>query len=275
LLALAGTGAVAILTAAGHIHDAAALQGFTGLADPRLERLAKLVGHSVDLAPYAATAALAVAVAAWRGRPRVALAIAAIAVLAPATGELLKPLVGHFRGVQQIADHRIPSASWPSGHATAAMTLAACAVMSAPRRLRVLVAALGGALAVAVSYSILMLAWHLPSDVLGGFLVAAMWALLAIALLRAADARWPARDGRRAVARMGRALATPRLSGPRLPARAGVAAGLGAGSTAAVAGLLHFQRDAPAASATFYASALAIAALPVILSAVLAVASRR
>jgi len=276
LLALAATAAIPMLSAVGHVHDAAALQGFTGLFDPRLAWLANLAGHSVDLAPYAATAVVAVAVATWRGRPRVALAIAAIAVLAPATSELLKPLVGHFRGPQEVGDHVIPSASWPSGHATAAMTLALVAVMSVPRQLRLLVGALGVALTVAVSYSILILAWHLPSDVLGGFLLAATWALLAIASLRAADARWPARSGRRAAARMSRALAAPRRWGRRPLALAGIAAALGATLALALAlALSHLQHDAQATSATFYASALTIAALPAILSAVLALAFRR
>ena len=63
-------------------------------------------------------------------------------------------------------------ASWPSGHATAAMSFALCAVLAAPARLRPLVAAVGAAFAVAVCYSFLALAWHYPSDVLGGFLVA-------------------------------------------------------------------------------------------------------
>jgi len=39
----------------------------------------------------------------------------------------------------------------------------------------------------------LILAWHMPSDVLGGYLVAALWTALAVAALRAADRRWPAR----------------------------------------------------------------------------------
>src|SRR5918911_585475 len=67
--------------------------------------------------------------------------------------------------------------------ATAAMTLALCGVMVTPPRLRPSAAALGGGFAVAVSYSILMLAWHFPSDVLGGFLVAALWTLLAVTAL--------------------------------------------------------------------------------------------
>jgi membrane-associated phospholipid phosphatase len=38
-----------------------------------------------------------------------------------------------------------------------------------------------------------MLAWHMPSDVLGGYLVASLWMALAVAALRGADRRWPPR----------------------------------------------------------------------------------
>ena len=50
-------------------------------------------------------------------------------------------------------------------------------------------AALGAAFAVAVSYSFLTLEWHYPSDVFGGFLIAAIWTLLGVAAVSAADAR--------------------------------------------------------------------------------------
>ena len=40
---------------------------------------------------------------------------------------------------------------------------------------------LGALFAAAVGFSLLMLAWHLPSDVLGGYLVATLWAALAVA----------------------------------------------------------------------------------------------
>ena len=59
-------------------------------------------------------------------------------------------------------------------------------------------AALGAAFAVAVSYSFLTLGWHYPSDVLGGFLVAAIWTLLGsprcsvFALTRRGRAPWRA-----------------------------------------------------------------------------------
>ena len=75
-------------------------------------------------------------------------------------------------------------ASWPSGHSTAAAALVLCAVLVSPARLRPLVAALGGMFALAVGCSLLILAWHMPSDVLGGYLLAALWVALAVAGLR-------------------------------------------------------------------------------------------
>ena len=45
------------------------------------------------------------------------------------------------------------------------------------------------AFAIAVSYSFLELAWHYPSDVLGGFLVAGTWTLLGVAGLSIYEAR--------------------------------------------------------------------------------------
>jgi hypothetical protein len=70
------------------------------------------------------------------------------------------------------------------------MALALCAVLAVPPRLRPAVAAMGAAFAVAVSYSFLTLSWHYPSDVFGGFLVAAVWTLLGVALLFALRARF-------------------------------------------------------------------------------------
>ena len=67
------------------------------------------------------------------------------------------------------------------------------ALLVTPRRLRPLVAVIGALFVIAVSVSLLILAWHMPSDVLGGYLVATLWAALAVAALRALDRRWPAR----------------------------------------------------------------------------------
>ncbi len=48
------------------------------------------------------------------------------------------------------------------------------------------------AFAIAVCYSFLTLAWHFPSDVLGGFEIAAVWALLGVAVLGWLEQRRPA-----------------------------------------------------------------------------------
>jgi hypothetical protein len=76
------------------------------------------------------------------------------------------------------------------------MSLALCMVIAVPPRWRPRVAAAMAAFSVAVCYSFLELEWHYPSDVLGGFLVAATWTLLAAAALDLVDARWPRRWGR-------------------------------------------------------------------------------
>ena len=88
---------------------------------------------------------------------------------------------------------QIDATSWPSGHSTAAMTLALCAVLVAPPALRAATALLGGAFAVGVGYAVLVLGWHFPSDVLGGFLVAGLWTSLAVAVLHRVEAPEPAR----------------------------------------------------------------------------------
>ncbi len=107
--------------------------------------------------------------------------------LAPLSAETLKPLLAHPHA--RIGVSEITAASWPSGHATAATALVLCAILVAPRRLRALVAALGAIFAAAVGVSLLILAWHLPSDVLGGYFLGALWMALALAGLRTADAR--------------------------------------------------------------------------------------
>ncbi len=109
--------------------------------------------------------------------------------LAPLTAETLKPLLAHPHA--RIYGSEITAASWPSGHATAATALALCAVLVAPRRLRPTVAVLGAMFATGVGFSLLLLAWHLPSDVIGGYLVGTLWMALAVAGLRAAEARSP------------------------------------------------------------------------------------
>jgi membrane-associated phospholipid phosphatase len=61
--------------------------------------------------------------------------------------------------------------------------------------MRPVVAIVGAAFAIAVGCALLILAAHMPSDVLGGYLVAILWTALAVAGLRAAERRWPSGRG--------------------------------------------------------------------------------
>jgi membrane-associated phospholipid phosphatase len=171
--------------------DASILRGFADLHRPAVNHLTNLIASLCDPKPYVFLAAIPILVALARRRPRAAGALAVIMLGANETTQLLKPLLAepHMTSIPGVPP--IVAASFPSGHATAAMSLALCSVIAVPARWRPRVAAAMAAFAVAVCYSFLELAWHYPSDVLGGFLVAAVWTLLGGAVLDYADARWP------------------------------------------------------------------------------------
>ena len=188
----------AIHLAAVQHADFSVLAGFGHLGrHPRVSSIATAVAGLCDPEPFVYLCAIPVVVAILRGRVWLTLAIVAILLGASVTTELLKPLLDVHRA------YALPGApssgSWPSGHATAAMSLALCCILAAPSRFRPALAVIGAAFAVGVSYSFLTLEWHYPTDVLGGFLVAGIWALLGMAAVwtayghRPADARSRAR----------------------------------------------------------------------------------
>jgi membrane-associated phospholipid phosphatase len=176
---------VAALVPAAHVRDAVALHDFTLLSRPHVDMVANFLLDLLEPALFTLWAIALIAFALARGRPRVALAVACVMGLAPLTAETLKPLLAHSHA--HLGYAYIDPASWPSGHATAAVALVLCAVLVAPMWLRPAVAALGGVFAVAVGCSLLILAWHMPSDVLGGYLVASLWMALAVSALRVTD----------------------------------------------------------------------------------------
>jgi membrane-associated phospholipid phosphatase len=192
LAGLVATGVAALAWPLGRSHDVEALNGIVALNHGRAAVLAQGVVHLGDPEPYAIFGAGLVVIALLRGRRRLAIALPVVLFGAAMTSEILKPLLATpARDSATWMDSQIGIASWPSGHATAALTLALCAVLVAPRRLRPAVAFVGAIFAAAVAYAILILAWHFPSDVLGGYLVATTWVLLAVAALLYAERRRP------------------------------------------------------------------------------------
>ena len=177
------TGLLALLFPIAQVRDQATLQGFTELDRPRLAPWLDQVAHLADPVPYALLGAACAIVALVRGRPHVALAVPVILVGAELTTQALKQLLAQPRVADWLGEAQIADASWPSGHATAAMAIALCAVLVAPARWRPIVAAVGGLFAIGVAYAILALSWHFPSDIVGGYLSALTWTLGGVAVL--------------------------------------------------------------------------------------------
>ena len=177
----------------GEALDEAGFNGFVGLHGG-MER--ELVWRLTEFgnAPQVALITLVLAaVCLLRGRPRSAVAVIGLTAATSVSSQLLKLLLAHPRNPSSISYTLGPEAL-PSGHATAAMSLAMAGVLAAPRRARVAAAVIGSALALGVGASVIVVAWHFPSDVIAGYLLATGWALTFVALLYEADRRYPATE---------------------------------------------------------------------------------
>jgi len=241
---------------------------FVALQDHgRITWIAHHVVRLFDPNPYVYLVLVPLVVALLRRRPRVVIAVGVIVLGANITTELLKHLITTPRAGSLFAGgvSWLPGGSWPSGHSTAAMSLVLASVLAAPARLRPAVAALGAVLSVAVGYSLLATGVHYPSDVLGGFLVAAMWTLGTVAALLAAE-RWRP---------------SPRASSGQVSVRAALGApGAVLLGALVLAGLLAVVRPHDVfsyarAHEAFVAGAAGIAALSLALSTAVLLSARR
>jgi membrane-associated phospholipid phosphatase len=187
--------ALAYLWDGGRSLDARAFRGFLDVNDYgsySVVRIATL-GDPFEVGVMAlALAAIALA----RGRPRLAVAVIVLLAATSVSSQVLKALLEYPRYTGTMDGPNPSPAAFPSGHATAAMSIALAGVLVAPPRARLLAAILGLAFALAVSFSIVTLGWHFSSDVVGGFLVATFWALVVAGGLLAINERWPERTGR-------------------------------------------------------------------------------
>lgn len=185
---------------AGRFADAAALSGFEGVRLPVVRAFAAALAASFDPYPYVVVG-LGLTCLVARRSLRDGAAVLMLLGGANVSSQMLKPLLAHWRPLAGWGVRQVPAAAFPSGHATAAMALAFAFVLIAPRQRRLLVAALGSIMTVALSFSILVLGWHFPSDVIGGYLLATFWMMATLTAARAVDSRWPEAGGVRRAAR--------------------------------------------------------------------------
>lgn len=166
----------------GEEFDLTAVQdGLTQSGIPRVNTAVSHLLDSISVGTLLAVGGVFVGLAIIRHRADVASACVVALVGANVTTMLLK----HELASRTVAGG--VTRSFPSGHATAAMSIALAALLAAPTALQLPAAVVGMVYAAAVGVATVVPGWHFPSDVGGGFCVGTMWAALAALLLRRAN----------------------------------------------------------------------------------------
>jgi len=166
------------------VDRSAIIHGLTADRAPGLHHATSEVLQTIDVTSLALIGGGLIVLALLRRRPDVAVGVAVIIVGANETTQVLKPWLGRVDPFDANPSPLPPS--FPSGHATVAMSLALAAVLAAPSGLRFLMALAGAVYATAVGVALVALGWHYPSDVAGGFLISAAWTALVASLLAVA-----------------------------------------------------------------------------------------
>jgi membrane-associated phospholipid phosphatase len=187
MLGLAVVWGIAEHSYTAQLKDAALLRELTRMNHGALHSLAGFTIHLLDSGLFILWSIALIAFAVAQEKRRLAVAVVALLALAPLSAEALKPLLAHSHITY--GDVFVGPASWPSGHTTAGAALALGAVLVAPARWRLLVGVFATAFAAAVGLALLIHGAHMPSDVLGGYLVAGFWASLVVAALRISENR--------------------------------------------------------------------------------------
>ena len=241
--------------------DFSALDGFVALRTDSVGRVATHVAHICNPLPYAILIVALLAVAFFVRGPRRTAAAALLLVGANVSSQVLKPALAHHRDLSDWHSVMpISGEAFPSGHATAAMSLALAGVLVAPRAYRPAVAAVGLVFTLAVSLSVIVLNWHYPSDVVGGFLLATAWGLVALAVLRTVDERWPREGTVRKATREVIALPSPATLALGAFFTLALAASLAMARAADIVSYLHNHTSAAAVGSAIVASAVALLA---------------
>lgn len=140
-----------------------------------------------DPLPQVALMTLVCLVALRRGRLRLAVAALVLVGGANLTTQVLKVVLEHQRYEPILGYRQVGPTGFPSGHATAALAMACAFALVVPRAWRPAAISIGALVTLAVGCSRVILHFHYPSDVLGGWLVAGGWCFAVVAALRASE----------------------------------------------------------------------------------------
>lgn len=176
-----------------HQVDEAILRWINAHASPRLDRLTLQI-TAVGNGGVVAVLTLLTGAFLWVARQRLAIVLLVAGVLgADAINRVLKSTFDRPRPelfVLETPFARPVSASFPSGHATAAIAFYLVVAfllghLGGTGRFRWLVNVLAGVLVLAIGASRMYLGVHYPSDVLAGWLIGFVWVTLCILGFRA------------------------------------------------------------------------------------------
>ena len=156
------------------------------------ESLGSFLTFFGDLPALLVMTAIACGIGWARRRPRSAVAALVVVAGANLTTQALKVALSHPRTRELLGAEGVEWDGFPSGHVTAAASIAIAFAFVAPAKLLPAVATLGACFVAAMGWSVLALNWHYPSDVVGGVLVASSWGFAALASIRFVAAADPA-----------------------------------------------------------------------------------
>ncbi|BCB90327.1 phosphatase PAP2 family protein [Phytohabitans suffuscus] len=181
----------------GQLLDTVALEG-NAIGRDHVDGLANTVLNAVSLASVAVATIVVAVIALARGRVLLTVVVTAFVAAANLTTQVLKH--GLYRPDFGVDPERVAAGnSFPSGHATVAMSVVIALVLVVPARLRGVTAVVGAAYAAVAGIATMSLGWHRPSDVAGAMLVVGGCAALAGLLLvlgQGRDARVKSDDAR-------------------------------------------------------------------------------
>jgi membrane-associated phospholipid phosphatase len=189
---IACAGALVLLALVAYGVDAAQHADATLLTkfiarDASFGSLADVIAHLGDPLSLLVMLVVACAIALRRGKPLDALAAVTVVAGANLTTQVLKVALAHPRFQSVLGHDQLGPVAFPSGHATAATSIAIAFLFVVPHGWRPAVAAIGACFVAAVGCSVMVLAWHFPSDVLGGVFVASGWGFAVLAARRAVE----------------------------------------------------------------------------------------
>jgi membrane-associated phospholipid phosphatase len=183
-LGLALLASVATHAGALQALDARILSHLSADRDGSPGDVAGAIVHLGDPLPQLFLLAFACLLAARLRRPRRAIAVAILVAGANLSCQALKGALAQSRYQPVLGYFQVGTEAFPSGHATATMAMALAYLLVVPRSWRTAVVIGGGVVTASVGCAVVVLHRHYPSDVVGGWLLAATWFFALLAGLR-------------------------------------------------------------------------------------------